>query len=320
MNLPHEDWGNAFVLLTYMSYIELHKQGKLKKIKDTLINRFKNCSICPRNCGVDRVKGKIGFCHTKEKAVVNSYFLHYGEEPELVGKGGSGTIFFSYCNLGCIYCQNYTISHLGEGQEVNTDELVDMMLFLQKEGAENINFVTPTHVITQILEALCMAVEKGLNLPLVYNCGGYDSVETLKIVDGVFDIYMPDIKYSDNKIAEKLSGAPDYWDVVKGVVKEMYRQTGDLVIENRAAKKGLLIRHLVLPNRLAGSFNILDFIKKEISPHTYINIMDQYHPCYKADEYKELNRGVIIDEYREVIDYAKMIGFYRGFAENLSEA
>jgi putative pyruvate formate lyase activating enzyme len=294
------------------SYIELFKSGKLEKIRDSLNGYLKECTLCPRNCKVNRKK-EIGFCRTKDKAIVSSFFLHFGEEPEIVGRGGSGTIFFSYCNLGCIYCQNYTISHLGEGKEVTPHMLAEIMLTLQREGAENINFVTPTHVIAQILEALCIAVKNGLNIPLVYNCGGYEKLETLKLIEGVFDIYMPDIKYSDNKIAHKFSSALNYWDIAKEAIKEMHRQVGDLVIEDGTVKKGLLIRHLVLPNHLAGSFKILDFVKEKISPHTYINIMDQYHPCYKANNFLELSRRITLEEYKEVIDYAKKIGLYRGF-------
>jgi putative pyruvate formate lyase activating enzyme len=239
---------------------------------------------------------------------VSSFFLHFGEEPELVGKGGSGTIFFSNCNLQCLYCQNYAISCLGEGRKVEAQELAQMMLALQKEGAENINFVTPTHVIAQIIEALVIATEKGLNLPLVYNCGGYESKEILEVVEGIFDIYMPDIKYSYKDSAKKFSHAPDYWRVAKEAVKEMHRQVGDLVIENGVARQGLLIRHLVLPNHLAGSFEILDFIRNEISANTYINIMNQYYPCYRANEFKELSRRITFNEYQEVVEYAGKIG------------
>jgi putative pyruvate formate lyase activating enzyme len=283
----------------------------LSQIKEALVSALGNCTLCPRNCGVNRLKGELGFCRTGRKAIVSSAFLHFGEERELVGHGGSGTIFFSYCNLGCCYCQNYTISHLGEGKELDAHELASAMLALQKAGAENINFVTPTHVIAQIVEALELALAEGLTLPLVYNCGGYEKLETLKTIAGVFDIYMPDIKYSDNKIAEQLSCAPDYWDTVKTALKEMYRQKGDLQMENGVALKGVLVRHLVLPSRLAGSFAILDFIKQEISSRTYVNIMQQYHPCYRAYENQQLSRRVTLAEYREVLDYAASIGLGR---------
>ncbi|RKY44844.1 MAG: radical SAM protein [Candidatus Omnitrophota bacterium] len=295
------------------SYLQLYRKGKLEEIKNRLTQSLENCNICPRNCGVNRLKGEVGFCKTTHLAKVDSFFLHFGEEPELVGRGGSGTIFFSWCNLGCIYCQNYPISHLGEGREVSKEELAEMMITLQDNGAENINFVTPTHVVAQIVEALSLAIQKGLSLPLVYNCGGYESVETLKVIEGVFDIYMPDVKYSDDSVASKLSSAPNYWEVVKEVLKEMHRQVGDLVIIGGIAKKGLLIRHLVLPSRLAGSFKILDFIKEEISVDTYINIMEQYRPCFNAHYIKELSRRPTIEEFKEVLDYARKLGFYRGF-------
>jgi putative pyruvate formate lyase activating enzyme len=187
------------------------------------------------------------------------------------------------------------------------------MLGLQNQGAENINFVTPTHMIAQILEALPIAIEKGLNLPLVYNCGGYESVETLKILEGVFDIYMPDVKYAERMPAEKFSQAADYWKIAQAAVKEMHRQAGDLIIEGGIAKRGLLIRHLVLPNRLAGSFKIIDFIRKELSPNTYINIMDQYYPCHGAYEFNEISRRITFPEYQEVVEYAKQSGLHRGF-------
>ncbi|RKY38157.1 MAG: radical SAM protein [Candidatus Omnitrophota bacterium] len=295
------------------SYLQLYRKGKLEEIKNRLTQSLENCNICPRNCGVNRLKGEVGFCKTTHLAKVDSFFLHFGEEPELVGRGGSGTIFFSWCNLGCIYCQNYPISHLGEGREVSKEELAEMMITLQDNGAENINFVTPTHVVAQIVEALSLAIQKGLSLPLVYNCGGYESVETLKVIEGVFDIYMPDVKYSDDSVASKLSSAPNYWEVVKEVLKEMHRQVGYLVIIGGIAKKGLLIRHLVLPSRLAGSFKILDFIKEEISVDTYINIMEQYRPCFNAHYIKELSRRPTIEEFKEVLDYARKLGFYRGF-------
>jgi putative pyruvate formate lyase activating enzyme len=291
-----------------MSYTELYKQGKLEEMRDALLAKLSDCRLCPRNCGVNRLEGELGFCKSGRKLKVSSHFLHFGEEPELVGKGGSGTIFFSNCNLQCLYCQNYSISCLGQGKEVQAQELAQMMLSLQNEGAENINFVTPTHVIAQILEALVIAVQKGLNLPLVYNCGGYESVETLKIVNGIFDIYMPDIKYSNKESAKKFSHALDYWEVVKEAVSQMHRQAGDLVIEGGVAKQGLLIRHLVLPNQLAGSFEILDFIRNEISADTHVNIMQQYYPCYRASEFQELSRRITFNEYKEVVEYARKRG------------
>ena len=223
-----------------MSYIRLYKEGRLEKTKEGLLNTLKECTLCPRKCRVNRLKGETGFCHSGRYARLSSAFLHFGEEPELVGRGGSGTIFFSYCNLGCLYCQNYTISHLGEGRQVGPDELANTMLFLQKQGAENINFVTPTHFVPQIIEALLIATEKGLTFPLVYNCGGYESVEVLKAVSGVFDIYMPDMKYSDEGAAKQFSQAPDYWRVAGAVIKEMHAQVGDLVVEGGWLREAFL--------------------------------------------------------------------------------
>jgi len=290
----------------------LENKDKIKKTKEILLSILENCNLCPRDCKVNRLKNEKGFCKTGRFAIVSSYFLHFGEEPELVGRTGSGTIFFSNCNLGCIYCQNYTISHLGEGEEINSFELAKIMLKLQKLKAENINFVTPTHVIPQIIEALELAIEEGLNIPLVYNCGGYEKKETIALLDGIFDIYMPDIKYADNNIAKKFSFADNYFEIVKEAVLEMHRQVGDLIIEDGIAKRGLLIRHLVLPNRLASSFSVLDFVRS-ISKDTYINIMDQYHPCFRAYEFKELSRRITDKEYLEVLEYAKTLGLYRGF-------
>lgn len=288
------------------------KKESLIKLRDKLILSLKSCNLCPRKCGVNRLLDQKGYCRVGRFAKVNSAFLHFGEEKELVGRGGSGTIFFSFCNLGCIYCQNYQLSHYGEGKEVDSEELSKMILSLQEIGAENINFVTPTHCVPQIIESLVDIYDK-LNIPLVYNCGGYENVEIIKLLEGVFDIYMPDIKYSDNLLGEKYSGVKDYWDVVKSCVKEMYRQVGDLYIEGGIAKKGLLIRHLVLPNLKDNSFKVLDFIKDNLSSSTYINIMDQYYPCYQAYKYKELSRRLDYQEYQEVLEYAKKLGFYRGF-------
>ncbi|MBN3039634.1 MAG: radical SAM protein [Candidatus Omnitrophica bacterium] len=294
-----------------MAYQELYKSGKLQEIALKLKERLKACDLCPRNCLVNRANDELGFCGAGKLARVSSAFLHFGEEPEIVGKGGSGTIFFSFCNLGCIYCQNYSISNIGEGHDISAEMLADNMLKLKSQGAENINFVTPTHYIAQIIESLVIAVEKGLNIPLVYNCGGYEKAEVLKLVEGVFDIFMPDIKYSDREVSEKYSQAGDYWEVVKGSVKEMHRQVGDLEIDSGVVKKGLLIRHLVLPQKQAGSFKVLDFIKEEISADTYVNIMKQYFPCFRADEYDELKRRITFNEYDEVVKYASKLGLTR---------
>jgi len=244
--------------------------------------------------------------------MVSSYGPHFGEESPLVGKYGSGTIFFTNCNLRCLFCQNYSISQLGEGERVSKEELALMMLSLQARGCHNINLVSPTHVVPQILEALDIAVESGLHVPLVYNTGGYDSVETLSILDGIVDIYMPDMKYGDENIARELSGIENYPQVNKAAIREMHRQVGDLqTSQEGVAQRGLLVRHLVLPKGLAGTKDVVDFIAKEISPNTYVNIMAQYHPCYKAHEIPSLAVRISKAELREAVELAHQAGLSR---------
>jgi len=243
--------------------------------------------------------------------MVSSYGPHFGEEAPLVGRHGSGTIFFTYCNLRCVFCQNYTISQLGEGRGVDREELAGMMLSLQSKGCHNINLVSPTHVVPHILDALELAVSMGLHLPLVYNSGGYDSVETLGLLDGIIDIYMPDMKYADEKTAEQLSGIKDYPEVNKAAIKEMHRQVGDLQIDDGVAQRGLLVRHLVLPNRLAGTQEVVRFLAQEVSTNTYLNIMAQYHPCHKAFDIPLLARPVNRQEFSEAIDLARQQGLNR---------
>jgi putative pyruvate formate lyase activating enzyme len=261
---------------------------------------------------VNRLAGESGKCRVTSQALVSSYGPHFGEEAPLVGRHGSGTIFFTYCNLQCVFCQNYTISQLGEGLAVGREELARVMLSLQARGCHNINLVSPTHVVPHILDALELAVSKGLSLPLVYNTGGYDSVETLEILDGIVDIYMPDMKYSDERVAEQLSGIKDYPKVNRAAVKEMYRQTGDLWIdEHGVAQRGLLVRHLVMPNQLAGTQEIVRFLAQEVSTNTYLNIMAQYHPCHKAFDIPLLARSALREEYSEAIDLAHQRGLYR---------
>jgi putative pyruvate formate lyase activating enzyme len=295
-------------------YLEKLNPNELQQRADVLKKMLEECRLCPNECAVNRVDGETGNCNSTDEVIISSYGPHFGEEPELVGLYGSGTIFFTNCNLSCIYCQNYDISQLGVGKKVSIEELSDIMISLQRRGCHNINFVTPTHFVPQIVQALIIAIEKGLELPLVYNCGGYESVETLKQLENIIDIYMPDIKYSDNEVASRLSGIKNYWNVVRAAVKEMHRQVGDLHIDRKGiAKRGLLIRHLVLPDNLAGSEKVLDFVADEISKNTYINIMDQYHPDYKANEYSGLNRRIKSDEYQKVLQYAMLKGLNRGF-------
>ncbi len=268
--------------------------------------------MCPRRCGVNRLAGESGECQVTTQVIVSSYDPHFGEEAPLVGRHGSGTIFFTYCNLHCTFCQNYTISQLGEGSPVDKAKLAGMMLSLQARGCHNINLVSPTHVVPYILEALELAADKGLHLPLVYNTGGYDTIETLELLDGVVDIYMPDMKYSDEKIAEQLSGIKDYPKVNKAAVKEMHRQVGDLQLDEQGiAQRGLLVRHLVLPNGLAGTEEVVRFLAQEVSANTYLNIMAQYHPCYKAFDMPQLARPLLRQEFYEALDLAHQQGLYR---------
>ena len=262
------------------------------------------CTLCPHECKVHRREGQIGFCGIGYMPVVSSVGPHFGEESVLVGSGGSGTIFFAGCNLGCMFCQNFDISHHRHGRPVTIEQLAKSMLELQYYGCCNINFVTPTHVAPVIAAALKLAREEGLTLPTVYNTGGYDSVETLKLLEGFMDIYMPDMKYADAKEAEELSAAPDYPQINREAVKEMHRQVGDLKTKKGLATAGLLVRHLVLPENLAGSFKIIDFLADQISPKTTINVMDQYRPCYKASNHPKINRRPTAKEIQSVRQYA----------------
>jgi putative pyruvate formate lyase activating enzyme len=279
-------------------------ESSFSKTSQTLLGKMNPCILCPRNCGVYRGKGEVGYCGVGELPKVSSVGPHFGEESVLVGRGGSGTIFFAGCNLACIFCQNYDISHYRHGDQMSVEQLAQCMLELQNSGCSNINLVTPTHVVAAIAAALELAKTKGLRIPIVYNSGGYDSVETLKLLEGLIDIYMPDMKYSDAKIAYELSDAADYPQVNRAAVKEMHRQVGNLRTEKGIATGGLLVRHLVLPNGLAGSFEIIEFLAEEISPSTTINIMDQYRPCFKAFDNGKINRRPTSDEVESVRAYA----------------
>jgi putative pyruvate formate lyase activating enzyme len=287
--------------------------------KDELADRIRRaeemlspCRVCPRNCGPDRLRDEKGFCRTGRNAILSSFNPHFGEEDPLVGRGGSGTIFISRCNLRCVFCQNYEISHLGEGEEIPSERISSVMLYLKRLGCENINFVSPSHVVPQILSSLPRAIEGGLDLPLVYNTGGYDSLDTLRLLDGIFDIYMPDMKYASNETAQALSGVDDYVERNRQAVGEMHRQVGDLVMDDRGvATRGLLVRHLVLPEGLAGTREVTRFVAERISPDTYINIMDQYRPCYRAEEFPDLARRITGQEYLEAVDAARANGLHR---------
>jgi len=292
--------------------LELCDSGKLAERIETARALLQSCQVCPHHCGINRLAGEIGNCRTARLAVVASYGPHFGEEAPLVGRHGSGTIFFTNCNLKCLFCQNYSISQLGDGTEVSREEIAKMMLDLQTRGCHNINLVSPTHVIPQILEALEIAIKLGLRLPLVYNSGGYDSVKTLELLEGIVDIYMPDMKYSDEQTAEELSGINDYHSINQAALKEMHRQVGDLQTdEDGVAVRGLLIRHLVLPHSLAGTRETMKFIADEISQNSYVNVMGQYHPCHKAFQIPQITRPLLKQEFQEAIEMAKEAGLNR---------
>ena len=293
------------------AYMKLHKTGELKKRAEELWAIMKECELCPRQCGAERLDGKKGFCRAPGTTLmVSSAHPHFGEEKPLVGKGGSGTIFMSHCNLRCVFCQNWQISHLGRGTETTLEELAEMMLKLQKRGCHNINIVTPTHYSAPLLKALDIAAGKGLRLPIVYNTSGWERLEILKKLDGIVDIYLPDFKYWDSKMSDKYSaGADDYPEVTRAAIAEMHRQVGVAKpAKNGIMQRGLMIRHLVMPNKVGGSEQIMEWVAEKLAKDTYVNIMAQYSPLYKAYDYKELSRRITGTEYRSVVKKAKALG------------
>ena len=292
------------------AYLKLLRSGELTRRVAEAYARLEACDLCARECGVNRRESAEGAsCRTGERAIVSSVGPHFGEEDPLVGTGGSGTIFFSWCNLRCQFCQNAEISQLGYGQEVEPEDLARMMLGLQSQGCHNINFVSPSHAVAQILAGLLIAAQAGLRLPLVYNTGGYDSLKTLALLDGVVDIYMPDMKYSDPGVALRYSKISNYPATNQAAVKEMHRQVGDLATDGQGvAQQGLLVRHLVLPDGLAGTAVIVRFLRDEISPDTYINVMAQYRPCYRAHDLPPLDRCLTNQEYAEAVQLAQNAG------------
>jgi putative pyruvate formate lyase activating enzyme len=298
------------------SYLKLYEGGELRERIKRARELLAPCRLCPRHCGMNRLQtGKLGICRTGERAMVASYGPHFGEESPLVGKGGSGTIFFSHCNLLCLFCQNYEISHCPdqeEGVAKDPEQLALIMVNLQEQGCHNINFVSPSHVLPQILEALPFAIEKGLHLPLVYNSSGYDSVQSLQLLENIVDIYLPDFKFWNPEHARQYAHAHDYPEVTRLALKEMYRQVGDLVMDpNGLAQRGILIRHLIMPDCLDETEEILKFIARDISPDSYMSIMDQYRPCGKANQVETLNRTVSNEEYRKAMQMAKQAGLKR---------
>ena len=307
--------------MTAPCYRETWKRGELAEKIEYAVSQLDSCTVCPRLCAVDRTGAQQGYCGIGRYARIASYGPHFGEERPLVGRFGSGTIFFSGCNMRCLFCQNYQISQLRHGREVQAPELARIMLDLQDRGCHNINLVSPSHVVPQILESLLIAVEDGLSIPLVYNTGTYDRTETLELLDGVVDIYMPDAKYGSDEVAYHLSDAPDYTGIMHAALKEMHRQVGDLMTSNGIATRGMIIRHLVLPGDLAGSAKVMRFIANEISRDAYVNFMDQYYPAWKTSDadfsgtpYKSLlGRSITGKEYRVALEYAKKEGLHRGF-------
>ncbi|GIW82198.1 MAG: radical SAM protein [Gemmatales bacterium] len=296
------------------SYLRLFRSGEFAERVGQALASLEECTVCPRDCRVDRLHDEAGkaVCRTGRYARVASYFPHFGEEDCLRGWNGSGTIFFSYCNLRCVFCQNFELSWQGEGTEAKPNDLARMMLELQDSGCHNINFVTPEHVVPQMLEGLYLAVEQGLRLPVVYNTSAYDSMESLRLLDGIVDIYMPDFKFFDSDTSKWIVKAKDYPDVAKRAIKEMHRQVGDLVFDDKGlARRGLLVRHLVMPHGLANTREIMRFLAREISPNTYVNIMAQYRPEGRAFDYPQLRRGVTRSEYEEAVHMAREEGLHR---------
>jgi putative pyruvate formate lyase activating enzyme len=292
---------------------------KVKDIKERIEKAhdlLKECAVCPRECGVNRLEGEMGLCGIGKNPKVASHNVHYGEEPPISGAKGSGTIFFSGCNLRCRYCQNFPISQLRNGQETNAEGLAKMMLHLQTKGCHNVNLVTPSHVVPQILQALSIAWEKGFDLPLVYNTSGYDAMESLRLLEGIIDVYLPDMRYSANRIAKRLSSVENYVEVNRKAIKEMYRQVGDLETdEDGIARKGLIIRHLILPDSLAGSDRTFRFIREEISDKVRLSLMGQYFPSYRAGECVSIDRKITPEEYESVLESFFESGLSRGWMQ-----
>ena len=295
------------------AYLQAYHHDLFPERIEKAFSLLEKCTVCPRACGIDRTRGEKGFCRAGRLPEISSYGPHFGEERPLVGFNGSGTIFMTHCNLGCIFCQNYEISRLGEGTAISFEKLSGIMVALERRGCHNINFVSPSHFVPHILKALPLAIEQGLTVPLVYNTGGYDAVEALELLDGIFDIYMPDFKYTRGEAAEAYSKAKDYPEVVMAALKEMHRQTGDLQMdEDGIAMRGLLVRHLILPEGIAGTREAMRFLAKEISANTYVNIMDQYHPCGDLiPPDSPLARRITAREFTEAIDIAREEGIMR---------
>ncbi len=284
------------------------------------MKQLEECSICPHNCRVNRLDGKIGRCKATENIKIALYSIHHFEEPCISGKNGSGTVFFSNCNLQCQFCQNYEISQLGRGKEISIQELANIFLEQQKRKVQNINLVTPTSYVIQIIEALKIAKQKGLNIPIVYNTNGYETVDTIKLLNGYIDIYLPDLKYSDNNIAKEFSNINNYFEIATNAIKEMYNQVGAPIFDEQGnMKKGIIIRHLVLPNHIENTKKVLEWISSNLPKEVYVSIMAQYFPTYKAKEDPKLNRKLTKEEWQEVLDYIDELEIENGYIQELGE-
>lgn len=292
---------------------------KIKGIKERVERAYallEECTVCPRRCGVNRLKGEVGFCGMTDRLKVASFNLHHGEEPPISGSRGSGTIFFSGCNMRCRYCQNFPISQLRHGREMSTEELADMMIHLQSQRCHNVNLVTPSHVIPLILKALPHAWSKGFELPLVYNSSGYDSVDSLRLLEGVIDVYLPDMRYSSDQMGHEFSSVDDYVEFNRAAVKEMYQQVGNLVTDERGiAERGLVVRHLILPDNIAGSGETFRFLKEEISPQVHVSLMGQYFPSFEADRCVSIGRKITAEEYEAVVESFFESGLNQGWMQ-----
>ncbi|MBP7056641.1 MAG: radical SAM protein [Candidatus Omnitrophica bacterium] len=301
-----------------ISNMNVKKIDLIKKAAAVLEKCLSRCAICPRRCGVNRLSGKLGYCRAGSKAKVYSFMQHHGEEPPISGLKGSGTVFFSHCNMKCVYCQNYKFSQLDKGREMSRDELASGMLDLMKKGCHNINLVSPVQYLPQIVAALETASSKGLDIPIVYNTSGYELAETLKLLNGIVDIYLPDMRYSDDAMAKKYSDADGYVSFDRSAIIEMHKQVGDLNTDkNGIATRGLIIRLLAIPNNVSGTINSLKFIRDNLSQNTHLSIMSQYYPAFKSDEYTELSTGISRDEYKNIVDEASLLGLNKGWIQEI---
>ena len=303
-------------------YVALYQSGALERRAEALEARLSSCDICPRECKVNRLEGELGFCHSARRPIVSSVCAHHGEEPVLSGSRGSGTIFFGHCNMRCVYCQNYQISQdykLRQSKEIEPYALAKHMLFLQDElECHNINFVSPSHFVPQIVKGVLEAMPMGLRLPLVYNSSGYDSVATLRELDGIISIYLPDLRYASNTWAGMFSQASDYVERARDAIKEMYRQVGNLIVDEEGiAQKGLIVRHLILPNQLAGSQDSLAWLVREVSPQVTVSIMSQYFPAHLAPQIPLLSRTISAEEYNEVRELVEKLGLENGWLQGM---